>query len=75
MTGRAPSTWPYSGVAFMNVKVYGVALYVDAPACKAELAAGQSLLTGRGLNSSTFKLNVSASCGIGGVFRGCLGGV
>jgi len=32
-------------------------------------------MPGRGLNSSTFGLNVSASCGIGGAFRGCLGDV
>ena len=30
---------------------------------------------GRGLHSFTFQLNVSASCGTGGEFRGCLGGV
>jgi hypothetical protein len=30
---------------------------------------------GRGLHSSTFRLNLSASCGIGGAFRCCLGGV
>jgi len=29
--------------------------------------------TGRGLHSSTFQLNVSAFCGIGGAFRGCIG--
>ena len=29
----------------------------------------------RGLHSSTFRLNVSAFCGIGGVSRGCLEGV
>jgi len=29
----------------------------------------------RGLHSSTFRLNVSTFCGIGGVFRGCLGSV
>ena len=28
---------------------------------------------GRGLHSSTFRLNLSAFCGIGGAFRGCLG--
>ena len=32
-------------------------------------------LRGRGLYSSTFRLNLSAFCGIGGAFRGCLGGV
>ena len=32
-------------------------------------------LTGRGLHSSTSRLNVSAFCGIGGAFVGCLGGV
>jgi hypothetical protein len=30
---------------------------------------------GRGLHSSTLRLNVSAFCGIGGAFRGCFGGV
>jgi hypothetical protein len=30
---------------------------------------------GRGVHLSTFQLNVSASRGIGGAFRGCLGGV
>jgi hypothetical protein len=30
---------------------------------------------GRGLHSSTFWLNVSAFCGIGGAIRGCLGDV
>ena len=29
----------------------------------------------RGLHSSAFRLNVSAFCGIGGAFRGCLRGV
>jgi len=33
------------------------------------------LLAGRGLHSSTFRLDVSAFCGIGGAFRGFLGGV
>ena len=28
-----------------------------------------------GLYSSTFRLNISAFCGIGGAFRGCLEGV
>jgi len=30
---------------------------------------------GRGLHSSTFRVNLSAFCGIGGALRGCLGGV
>jgi len=30
---------------------------------------------GRGLHSSTFRLNVSTFCGIGGALRGCVGGV
>jgi len=30
---------------------------------------------GRGLHSSTVRLNVSAFCGTGGALRGCLGGV
>jgi len=33
-------------IAIINVKVYAVALYVDAPAAKAALAAGQCLLRG-----------------------------
>jgi hypothetical protein len=33
------------------------------------------LVSGRGLHSSTCRLNVSAVCGIGGTLRGCLGGV
>jgi len=32
-------------------------------------------VAGRGLHSSTFRLNVSAFCGIGGVFEGCVWGV
>ena len=37
--------------------------------------AAQGLLdsAGRGVHSSTFQLNLSATCGIGGAFRGCLG--
>ena len=31
--------------------------------------------TGRGSHSTTFRLTISAFCGIGGAFRGCLGGV
>jgi hypothetical protein len=31
------------------------------------------VLTGRGLHSSTFRLNVSAFCGIGGAIRGYRG--
>jgi len=34
-----------------------------------------SLATGRGLHSSRFRLNVNAFWGIGGTFRGCLGGL
>ncbi len=30
---------------------------------------------GRGLTSSTFRLNVSDFCGLGGAFRGCVGGI
>ena len=38
-----------------------------------EDAAARTVITGRGLHSSTFQLNLSAFCGIGGAFRGCLG--
>jgi len=40
----------------------------------AELKSG-SRHCGRGLHSSTIRLNVSAFCGTGGAFRGCLGGI
>jgi uroporphyrin-III C-methyltransferase len=33
----------------------------------------EAMLLGRGSHSSTFWLNVSAFCGIGGACRGCLG--
>jgi len=33
------------------------------------------LVVGRGLHPSTFRLNVSALCGIGGAFMGGIGGV
>ena len=35
----------------------------------------KATLPGRGLHSFTFRLNVSAFCGIGGVSMGCLGAV
>ena len=35
-------------------------------------AADGLRVVGRGLHSSTFRLNVSASYGIGGALRGCL---
>ena len=39
-------------------------------------AFGAALMAaGRGLHSSTSQLNVNAVYGIGGAFRGCLGGV
>ena len=37
--------------------------------------AYMQLLLGRGLHSSTFRPNVSACCGIGSAFRGCLEGM
>jgi len=41
--------------------------------------SGRGGSSGRGLHSSTFRLNVTAFCGRGvtfsGLFRGCLGGV
>jgi hypothetical protein len=39
--------------------------------CHVDLESGG----GRGLHSSTFWLNVSALCGIGGPLKGCLGDV
>ena len=41
----------------------------------AEEMPTQLVVHGRGLHSSTFQLNVSAVCGIGGAFRKCVGGV
>ena len=46
-----------------------------AVAAAATAAATEARITGRGLESSTFQLNESAFCGIGGAFRGCPGGV
>jgi hypothetical protein len=48
-----------------------------APPAPQELAAHAEpeYVSGRGLHSSTFLLNLSAFCWIGGVFRGCLGRV
>jgi hypothetical protein len=34
-----------------------------------------NLPPGRGLHSSTFRLNVSAFCGLGGACRGCIRGL
>ena len=42
------------------------------PAARRHRHAG---VPGRGLHSFTFRLNVSALCGIGGAYRGCLRGV
>jgi hypothetical protein len=39
------------------------------------IALGTLLPVFKGLHSLTLQLNVSAFCGIGGGFRGCLGGV
>jgi len=43
--------------------------------CPTSSTATGSPPWGRGLQKSTFQLNVSAFCGIGGVLRGCVGGV
>ena len=43
--------------------------------CAAGVGAVLVVPRARGLHSSTFRLNVSAFDGIGGAFRGCLGGV
>ena len=47
------------------------------PAAQRQVVLGTllGLIPGRGILSSTFRLNVSAVCGIGGAFRGCSGGV
>jgi len=42
------------------------------PQLAARLAAAAALTLGRGLHWSTFRLNVSVFCGIGGALRGCL---
>jgi len=39
------------------------------------MAFKDTVVLGRGLHSSTFRINVSAFCVIGGAFSGCLGGV
>jgi len=45
--------------------------FVEREAKKSAAAEGRT--AGRGLHSSTFRHNVSAFCGIGVAFRGCLG--
>jgi len=49
---------------------------VDAGPPERDGAAGVRAVAvaGRALHSFTFELNLSASCGIGGAFSGCLGG-
>ena len=42
---------------------------------ESERVAGLVEAMGRGLHSSTFRLNLSADCGIGGACRGSLRGV
>ena len=42
---------------------------------RSAVAAARRETRGTGLHSSTFRLNVSAFCGIGAAVRGCLGGV
>jgi hypothetical protein len=40
-----------------------------------EFSSDGRWILGRALHSSTFRLNLSAFCGTGGAFRGCLWGV
>jgi hypothetical protein len=49
----------------------------DAQAAQLDggVAPGDGAPLARGIHSSTFRLNVSAFCGIGGAFMGCLEGV
>jgi len=61
---------PFDGVVgFSQGAAVGFMLMLLAEAAEREAPGG------RGLHSSTFQLNVSALCCIGGVFRGCVGGV
>jgi len=79
---------PLSSFAFNfnvcpNVSVIAVKISLHAALAKTRVEdyyfpakSGASIAAvGRGLNSSTFRLNVSACCGTGGAFRGCSGGV
>ena len=50
-------------------------LHSDAAGTDEYFANVECMVSGRGLHSFTFQLNVSAFCGTGGAFRGCLGGV
>jgi hypothetical protein len=52
--------------------------YVQSAALEAVITGGAVLLSegvGTGLHSSTYRLNVSPFCGIGGASRGCSRGV
>ena len=80
-------TRPFPGVAVIRLVGDRTSPYVTiesdtgnrahrvAAGPKVLLALGKVSLHGRGLHSFTFQLNVSAFCGIGGAFRGGLGGV
>jgi len=66
MTWRASSARPYE----QELMTGGAARKgVSSSALHSAVAHG------RGLHSSSFRLNVSAFCGIGCAFRGCLGGI
>ena len=49
--------------------------YKPLPKGYARQAGARPRAGGRSLHSSTFRLNMSVFCGIGGAFRNCLGGV
>ena len=61
----------------MAIQVAAVVAKMAVEAVGAAVAAGvvEAAASGWGLHSSTFWLNVSAFCGMGGALRGCLGGV
>jgi len=77
--GYRSGTWAYDmGDDSIDIVISHIDMgyLVTLPCRQADVAAGVAHggeTVARGLHSSTFRLNFSAFCGIGGTFRGCLG--
>jgi len=75
--------WKPEADGFLGYLYYFIGAMVFNISCVEPLAmfntwpewVRREMVWGRGLRSFTFRLNLSAFCGIGGALRGCLGGV
>ena len=65
----------YIDIAVLNREDAAVPVEASVACLQDLVKAGKYKAVGRGLHSSTFRLNISALCGIGDSCRGCLGGV